>query len=305
MVSSPEVKVEFNDFDTHAFYPKNQAMPLPVNNRFEDIPTASTSTESLLSSNTTLKKNLVRSQDNLMPPFVPNPFMCFPLAPMMNNMKPNRKLSYGGSNGCNGMNTNNHVKRGMTGISSAYDNNSKKPTKNFYNKFNSPNEQNENTNILEIQCQVGENDVRVFKLKKYDDLFTSLQQFIDMNQIRPELIQPIANKVFTCLNKIFWLCNNKVGQYDQGYLLSLYRVWKKNKENIPKANHYHCHNHTQSVVVKDEVRNRQTKANANPNGKSSCNGKSNGNVIGSYSFNFYEELTEESIENKKKMNRSV
>ena len=46
--------------------------------------------------------------------------------------------------------------------------------------------------------------------------------------------KPIVNKIFNALNKIFWLLNSKIGIYDQEYLNSLYRVWKKNKGRIPK-----------------------------------------------------------------------
>ena len=46
-----------------------------------------------------------------------------------------------------------------------------------------------------------------FEEKKFDDLFVSLQKFISLNQIKPDLIKPIVNKIFSALNKIFFILN--------------------------------------------------------------------------------------------------
>ena len=63
-----------------------------------------------------------------------------------------------------------------------------------------------------------------------------------MNKIKQDFVKPIVAKVFATLNKIFWLLNSKVGIYDQEYLNSLYRLWKKNKEKIPLNNHLNDNN---------------------------------------------------------------
>ena len=108
-----------------------------------------------------------------------------------------------------------------------------------YNKFNPPKENNtinENTVILTVSLKVGPNDFRTFNLKKYDDLFISLEKFFDLHKIKQDLVKPIVTKIFDALNKTFWLLNNKIGLYDQEYLNSLYKLWKKNNEQIPKRN---------------------------------------------------------------------
>ena len=119
-----------------------------------------------------------------------------------------------------------------------YNNNSLPPKKKYFNKFNASKENitNENTVILTLKIKVGKNDYRIFNLKKYDDLFISLEKFFDLNKIEQSLVKPIVNKIFAALNKIFWLLNNKIGNYDQKYLNSLYKLWIKNKETIPKRN---------------------------------------------------------------------
>ena len=108
---------------------------------------------------------------------------------------------------------------------------------NLYNKFKSLKENSsENTIILTLKIKVSKNDYRIFNLKKYDDLFVSLHKFFDLNQIKHTLIKPIVSKIFLSLNKIFWVLNSKIGNYDQEYLSSLYKLWLKNGKKIPINN---------------------------------------------------------------------
>ncbi len=173
------------------------------------------------------------------------------------NLNQNLRSSYD-CNNCNkfneknkNINSNDSVKSGGSGGNSdtskgATSNNSGKnenknnvgKKKNYFNKFNSPKENstNENTVILTLKIKVAPNDFRVFNLKKYDDLFVSLEKFFDLNKIKQELVKPIVTKIFAALNKIFWLLNNKIGIYDQEYLNSLHKLWIKNKERLPKRN---------------------------------------------------------------------
>ena len=117
------------------------------------------------------------------------------------------------------------------------ENKNKNKSINYYNKFNSIKEYtSENTVILTLKIKVSKNDYRIFNLKKYDDLFISLQKFFDLNQIKPSLIKPIVTKILLSLNKIFWVLNSKIGNYDQEYLSSLYKLWLKNGKKIPINN---------------------------------------------------------------------
>ena len=86
-----------------------------------------------------------------------------------------------------------------------------------------------------MKIKVAKNDYRTFNLKKYDDLFVSLEKFVNINNINQELVKPLVTKIFKTLNKIFWLLNNKIGIYDQEYLSSLYRLWIKNNKQIPNS----------------------------------------------------------------------
>ena len=262
MLSSPEIKLNFDSVNKNNFMRySNNKMSL------EDLRTqASTSSESLLSSNSKLSFNLRGSNESLLmcknnnntSPFNLNGYNNYCINeynnifnhqrnismnnPSLNNMNffsinnnTIQSLTSGNLFSCNNSNNNNsnNTLRGSAKISS-----SKTNGKNYFNKFNSPKENcnnatSENTIILTLKIKISKDDYRVFNLKKYDDLFLSLQKFFDLNNIKQELVKPIVGKVFATLNKIFWLLNSKVGIYDQEYLNSLYRLWKKNNEKIP------------------------------------------------------------------------
>ena len=244
MVHSPEVKINLENIEqqTPVFIPKSLKIYQQTQRcSYETLRTASTSTESLLSSSNQnnniniINPNNIRSQENLLiQPFSLNMNMC------SNDYFHKRKISMSNLMSNNPFNMNS-ISINPVGSSSIFDGrnftqSSKKNSKCYYNKFNSPSENsnNENTTILTLRIKIAKNDYRIFNLKKFDDLFISLQKFFDLNQIKQELIKPIVNKIFNALNKIFWLLNSKIGIYDQEYLNSLYRVWKKNKGRIPK-----------------------------------------------------------------------
>lgn len=151
-------------------------------------------------------------------------------------------LSKSNSSNINSISKNNNCINGNNG-----DNHSRKKSKNYYNKFNTAkeNNMNENTVILTLKIKVAKNDYRIFNLKKYDDLFISLEKFVDINKIRQELVKPLVTKIFKTLNKIFWLLNNKIGIYDQEYLNSLYKLWIKNNKEIPRTK-----NKTKLIVIR-------------------------------------------------------
>ena len=164
-----------------------------------------------------------------------------------NSSKSNSSSNKTNSDSCKISSSNNSNSNNSNAVSSSQNLSMKsKNSKNFgnpqkkkyYNKFNSAKENstNENTVILTLKIKVAKDDYRVFNLKKYDDLFISLEKFFDLNKIEQSLVKPIVTKIFTALNKIFWLLNNKIGIYDQEYLNSLYKLWMKNNEKIPKRN---------------------------------------------------------------------
>ena len=165
------------------------------------------------------------------------------------------------SNNNNNSNKSESNKSDSSKIDKINSNNCTNQRKKYYNKFNSPKENNitnENTVILTLKIKVAPNDFRTFNLKKYDDLFISLEKFFDLNKIKQDLVKPIVTKIFAALNKIFWLLNNKIGIYDQEYLNSLYKLWVKNNGQIPKT--------TSKEKDKEKVKDEDEKSNNSKEG---------------------------------------
>ena len=270
MISSPEIKINFDSVSKNQNLISKMNLYSKRNNQcsLEDLRTqASTSSESLLSSNSKLSFNLRGSNESLLmnnnynnnntSPFNLNGLnnLCINEYNMFNHQR-NISMNNPSLNNMNFYTINNNTIQNLTSgnlfscnnVSNINNNcnlsgstkipSSKKTGKNYFNKFNSPKENinnatSENTVILTLKIKISKDEFRVFNLKKYDDLFVSLQKFFDLNKIKQDFVKPIVAKVFATLNKIFWLLNSKVGIYDQEYLNSLYRLWKKNNEKIP------------------------------------------------------------------------
>ena len=95
-----------------------------------------------------------------------------------------------------------------------------------------------------------------------------MEKFFDLNKIKQDLVKPIVTKIFAALNKIFWLLNNKIGNYDKEYLESLHKLWVKNNEQIPKRN--------ENKEEKEETKSNDSGGSDNING---INKKSKENSI--------------------------
>jgi len=95
----------------------------------------------------------------------------------------------------------------------------------------------ENTIILALKIKISKDEYIDFNLRKYDDLFESLNKFVSLNKIKRELVKPLVLQIFKSINKIFYLFNNKISIYDQEYLNSLYKLYLKNNNEILRSNH--------------------------------------------------------------------
>lgn len=72
----------------------------------------------------------------------------------------------------------------------------------------------ENTEILNIQIKVSQNHSLIFKLRRYDDLFQTVQLFCEINQINQNLVKPIILKVLEALNQIYSAINAPLNKRD-------------------------------------------------------------------------------------------
>ena len=286
MLNSPDLKINYEQISSSPFKPKNFKIFQNYNQcSFEDLKTnASNSNESLLSnSNSQLTFNLRKSYENIQSSnLLINNNISFNNSPICNIRRSNsnfNEIFYHNNYFLNNISVNNLFTPNINNFDneSNLDNklfnndnsnenclnelirDSKKNGKVHFNKFNSmkENSSSDNTVILTIRIKVSKNDYRIFNLKKYDDLFISIQKFFDINKIKYELIRPTVIKIFSTLNKIFWLCNSKIGIYDQKYLKTLYKIWLKNGQKIPKFNEEESDSSSLSEESKGESKSYQ------------------------------------------------
>ena len=65
----------------------------------------------------------------------------------------------------------------------------------------------ENTEILNVNIKISENENLIFKIRRYDDMFLTVKIFCEINQIDPKFIKPIILHLIKILNCIYSLYN--------------------------------------------------------------------------------------------------
>ena len=86
-----------------------------------------------------------------------------------------------------------------------------------YNKFNYINKDFinpviENTEILYINVKLSKNKYKIFKLRRFDDLFLTVKIFCEINSIEEKLMKPIIITVLCSLNTIYQVYNIKLSE---------------------------------------------------------------------------------------------
>ena len=70
----------------------------------------------------------------------------------------------------------------------------------------------ENTEILNVKVKIGENNYAYFKLKRFDDIFMTIQYFCEINNLDEKLIKPLIIKSLCAINTIYQVMNSKVNE---------------------------------------------------------------------------------------------
>ena len=99
-----------------------------------------------------------------------------------------------------------------------------------YKKYNGINPKKENTCILEINIKFSENKNYYFKLKRFDDLFETVQIFCQINEINTNLYIPIIVYIMKALNSIYGIINIKLNEKEINELLYLKYLYYNNKD---------------------------------------------------------------------------
>ena len=83
----------------------------------------------------------------------------------------------------------------------------------------------ENTVILCVKVKISENNTAIFKLKRFDDIFLTVQYFVEINNLDEKFIKPLIIKSLCAINTIYQVMNSEI---DKKKL----EVLKQVKENI-------------------------------------------------------------------------
>ena len=71
----------------------------------------------------------------------------------------------------------------------------------------------ENIEVLRVKVKLGNDNIAVFKLKRYDDLFETIKLFCEINLVDEKLIKPIIIESLSTLNTIYQIMNSKLDDY--------------------------------------------------------------------------------------------
>ena len=68
----------------------------------------------------------------------------------------------------------------------------------------------ENTEILRINVKISKDKIKVFILKRYDDIFKTINLFCKINFLDEKLIKPIIIRSLSTLNTIYQIMNSEL-----------------------------------------------------------------------------------------------
>ena len=87
----------------------------------------------------------------------------------------------------------------------------------------------ENTEILKIVVKISETETVVCKIKRYDDLFFTLNLFCEINSIDEKFMKPIIIRVLKALNMIYQIYNSDLSEENVDILRKI-KMGEINKE---------------------------------------------------------------------------
>ena len=70
----------------------------------------------------------------------------------------------------------------------------------------------ENTEILNVKVKISKNNTAIFKLKRYDDIFMTIQYFCEINNLDEKYIKPLIIKSLCAINTIYQVMNSKIDE---------------------------------------------------------------------------------------------
>ena len=70
----------------------------------------------------------------------------------------------------------------------------------------------ENTVILNVKVKISKDNIAIFKLKRFDDVFTTIQYFCEINNLDEKFIKPLIIKSLCAINTLYQLMNCNINK---------------------------------------------------------------------------------------------
>ena len=86
----------------------------------------------------------------------------------------------------------------------------------FYNK-----KEKENTDILCINIKINNNELLVFKIRRYDDMFKTVKIFCEINKLDTKYIRPLIIYIIRALNSIYGIYNLSLNENEIKFIEDL------------------------------------------------------------------------------------
>ena len=83
----------------------------------------------------------------------------------------------------------------------------------------------ENTEILNVKVKISKDNIAIFKLKRFDDIFTTIQYFCEINNLDEKFIKPLIIKSLCAINTLYQVMNSNINKDNLKLLQTI-----KNKE---------------------------------------------------------------------------
>ena len=101
----------------------------------------------------------------------------------------------------------------------------------FYNK-----KEKENTDILCINIKINNNELLVFKIRRYDDMFKTVKIFCEINKLDTKYIKPLIIYIIRALNSIYGIYNLSLNENEIKFIEDLReRELTKNELNVKNS----------------------------------------------------------------------
>lgn len=89
----------------------------------------------------------------------------------------------------------------------------------------------ENTVILNVNVKLPNNQIVIFKLRRYDDLFFTIKLFCEINSIEEKFIKPLIIKSLCAINTVYQIYNSSLSSEDISLLQLIKKINDDNNDN--------------------------------------------------------------------------